>query len=97
MTSGSMGPSSGNVKSLWMKELTKAFSSPTGILDIYRGSGAELLSSAMAGCLLYGVNEWIKIKLNCDEQEVLQAKDEKVRLTISQFSQLYPVPPSFIP
>ena len=96
MTSGSMGPSSGNVKSLWMKELTKAFSSPTGILDIYRGSGAELLSSAMAGCLLYGVNEWIKIKLNCDEQEVLQAKDEKVRLTISQFSQLYPVPPSLL-
>ncbi len=75
MTSGSMGPS-GNVNNMWMQELAKAFSSPTGILDIYRGSGAELLSSAMAGCLLYGVNEWIKIKLNCDEQEVLQAKDE---------------------
>lgn len=47
-----------------LKQLATAFSSPKAIIDIYRGVNSEMLSAALGGAILFGVNELLKGTLN---------------------------------
>ena len=47
-----------------LKQLALAFSSPKRIIDIYRGVNSEMLSAALGGAILFGVNELLKETLN---------------------------------
>ncbi len=47
-----------------LKQLGKGFSSPKALMEIYRGVNSELLSAALGGALLFGVNELLKGILN---------------------------------
>ncbi len=43
-----------------LKRLAQGFSSPQALMEIYRGVNSELLSAALGGALLFGVNELLK-------------------------------------
>lgn len=47
-----------------LQQLAMAFSSPQAIIDIYRGVNSEMLSAALGGAILFGVNELLKGTLN---------------------------------
>ena len=47
-----------------LKLLAQGFSSPRALIEIYRGVNSELLSAALGGALLFGVNELLKGTLN---------------------------------
>ena len=47
-----------------LKQLVHGFSSFEGLIEIYRGVNSELLSAALGGALLFGVNELLKSTLH---------------------------------
>jgi hypothetical protein len=47
-----------------LQQLGVALSSPAAIVDIYRGVNSEMLSAALGGAILFGVNELLKGTLN---------------------------------
>ena len=54
----SVGESVGPLEVL--KQMAQGFSSPQALLEIYRGVNSEMLSAALGGALLFGVNELLK-------------------------------------